>query len=230
MGWWRNLDAVERWMLVGLGGVAVLVALFLRIADEMSEGATKAFDDKILMAFRVPGNPAMPIGPPWAQEMARDLTSLGSVGVLGLLVAGVVLYLLLSRKRGMALFVFVSVLSGTVVSTLLKMGYDRPRPEATELARVFTSSFPSGHTMLSAVTYLTLGALLTRVQPTLPLKIYVIGVAVFLTVLVGLSRLYLGVHFPTDVLAGWAVGSAWAALCVVVATWLRRRGKTASAA
>ncbi|KFL28516.1 hypothetical protein JP74_01065 [Devosia sp. 17-2-E-8] len=225
MGWWKNLDPVERWMMLGLGGVAALVALFLRIASEVGEGETSTFDNSVLMAFRVPEHPSEPIGPAWVQEMARDLTALGSFAVLGLLVAGVVLFLLLSNKRGRALFVLVSVLGGTAISTVLKMSYDRPRPELTEVARVFTASFPSGHSMLSAVTFLTLGALLSELQPQRRLKVYFISVAVLLTLIVGISRLYLGVHYPTDVLAGWAAGAAWAALCLVVATWLRRRGK-----
>jgi len=209
-------------MLLGLGGVAALVALFLKIADEVGEGSTKAFDEGVLLALRTPGNPTDPIGPPWLEEMARDVTSLGSFAVLGLLVIGVVLYLLLAGKRGTALLMLVSVVGGTVISTVLKMGYDRPRPELTEVARVFTASFPSGHSMLSAVTYLTLGALLAQAQPNRRLKGYFIGAAVTVTILVGISRLYLGVHYPTDVLAGWAVGAAWAALCLVLATWLRR--------
>lgn len=227
MSWWRSLDAAERWMLTGLAGVAVLVVLFLQLADEVAEGATKAFDNAVLLAFRVPGNPADPIGPAWVEEMARDVTSLGSFAVLGLLVAGVVLYLLLDRRRGTALFVMVCVLGGTAISTVLKMSYDRPRPQLTEVARVFTPSFPSGHSMLSAVTYLTLGALLAEAVAGKRLKGYFIGVAVVLTVLVGISRIYLGVHYPTDVLAGWAMGSGWAAFCLVVASWLRRRGKYA---
>jgi undecaprenyl-diphosphatase len=79
--------------------------------------------------------------------------------------------------------------------------------------------------MLSAVTYLTLGALLARVEANRRGKLYVVSVAILLTLLVGCSRLYLGVHYPTDVLAGWVVGSAWAILCWTVAAWLQRRGQ-----
>jgi undecaprenyl-diphosphatase len=113
-----------------------------------------------------------------------------------------------------------------LLSTLLKMGFDRPRPDLVPHgALVYTASFPSGHATLSAVVYLTLGALLARVQPRLVLKLYLLGLAILLTVMVGVSRVYLGVHWPTDVLAGWAVGAAWALLCWATALWLQRRGR-----
>jgi undecaprenyl-diphosphatase len=80
------------------------------------------------------------------------------------------------------------------------------------VARVFTSSFPSGHATLAAVTYLTLGGLMASLHSSRRLKFYFIGLAIILTVAIGLSRVYLGVHYPTDVLAGWCIGAAWAAL------------------
>ena len=79
--------------------------------------------------------------------------------------------------------------------------------------------------MLAAVVYLTLGALLARVQPRRWLKAYVLGLAVVLTILIGLSRVYLGVHWPTDVLAGWTAGAAWGLMVWCVALWLQQRGQ-----
>ena len=112
------------------------------------------------------------------------------------------------------------------LSTLLKIGFDRPRPDLVpHEAIVYTASFPSGHAMLAAVVYLTLGALLARVQPRRLLKLYLLGLAILLTVAVGASRVYLGVHWPTDVVAGWAVGAAWALLCWAAALWLQRQGR-----
>ncbi len=114
-------------------------------------------------------------------------------------------------------------LGGVLISNLLKFGFDRPRPDIEHATRVFTASFPSGHATLSAVTFLTLGALLTRVNSGHAAKLYFLMSAVFLTIIVGLSRVYLGVHYPSDVLAGWCVGSAWAVLCWTTALWLQRR-------
>jgi undecaprenyl-diphosphatase len=135
-------------------------------------------------------------------------------------------YLLLAGKRNAAIAVFVAVAGGQILSTLLKLGFDRVRPDLVPHGSfVYTSSFPSGHSMMAAITYLTLGAMLARVQATIRIKIYLLTVAVFLTVLVGVSRVYLGVHWPTDVAAGWAVGAAWALLCSLVMRRLQRRGK-----
>ena len=109
---------------------------------------------------------------------------------------------------------------------VLKQIFERGRPDLVPHAvQVFSASFPSGHATLSAVTYLTLGALVARLAPHRLAKAYVLGVAIVLTLLVGTSRVYLGVHWPTDVLAGWCVGAAWAIACWLVAVWLQRRGK-----
>lgn len=219
-----RLRRPESAILGGLLLVAGLLLGFVGLAELVTRGSTVAFDNAVLNAFRTAGDPADPIGPAWIEEMARDVTALGSFAGLGLLFISVVLYLVFTGKRSAALLMSVSVLGGVAISTLLKMSYDRPRPELTQAARVFTASFPSGHAMLSAVTFLTLGALLTRVRGKRPLRVYFMTMAVLLTVLVGLSRIYLGVHYPTDVLAGWCVGSAWAGLCFLVMVWLQQRG------
>jgi undecaprenyl-diphosphatase len=138
-------------------------------------------------------------------------------------------FLILQRKAHAALFVALAVGGGMLLSTLLKMGFDRPRPDLVPHgAVVYSASFPSGHSMMAAVAYLTLGALLARVQPRRRLKLYLLGLAILLTVAVGVSRVYLGVHWPTDVLAGWALGAAWALLCWAGALWLQRRGQVES--
>jgi undecaprenyl-diphosphatase len=157
--------------------------------------------------------------------MMKDLTALGSTTILTVVTLIVVGYLLISHKRRAALLVACAVGGGTALSNVFKYTFARPRPDlVAHSVDVYTSSFPSGHAMLSAVTYLTLGALLARVEQDVRTKIYVLSVAVLLTLAIGLSRAYLGVHYPTDVLAGWAVGSAWAMLCWTVAIWLQRRG------
>ena len=134
-------------------------------------------------------------------------------------------YLRLSGRRRSMLLLIVAVGGGQMLSTLFKRGFDRPRPDLVpHEAIVYTASFPSGHAMMAAVTYLTLGAMLARVQPTRALRAYVLALAAIVTVAVGISRVYLGVHWPTDVLAGWTAGAAWALACWTVARWLARRG------
>jgi undecaprenyl-diphosphatase len=211
-------------LLMVLAVVSGLILAFLQIADEMVEGEMEAFDRSILLLFRDPANPDLVVGPPWMHEMVRDITALGSFSLLGLIVLGVCAYLYLARMRSAALLVLVSVLGGTLLSTVLKMAYNRPRPDLTTMSEQFTASFPSGHAMLSAVTFLTLGALLARFAPTRRLQLLSLGGALLLTLLVGLSRLYMGVHYPSDILAGWCLGSAWALLCSSVAIVLQRRG------
>lgn len=220
----RNFIVGEAGLLAAIAIISGLILAFLRLADAVQEGGTAAFDQAILLMFRTPGDVNQVIGPLWVQEMVRDITSLGSFALLGLIVAGVCIYLLLARMRAAALLVIVSVLSGTLLSTVLKMGYDRPRPDLATMSHQFTSSFPSGHAMLSAVTFLTIGALLARLAPTRALQIYAISAALFLTLIVGVSRLYMGVHYASDVLAGWSLGAAWALLCSAVALMLERRG------
>jgi undecaprenyl-diphosphatase len=120
----------------------------------------------------------------------------------------------------------VAIGGGIVVSLLLKQAFARPRPDLVPHgSHVYTSSFPSGHSMMAAVTYLTIGALLARAHEGAAIKAYVIILATLLTTAVGISRVYLGVHWPTDVLAGWTTGGCWAVLCWTLANRLQRRGE-----
>ncbi len=210
-------------LLLAIGGLAGGVWLFAALADEVMEGGTQKFDRTVLLAFRHPGDLA-PIGSPAVQDAARDITALGGVTVLTLLTVGVSIFLALDGKKHMALFVCGSIVSGLLASTVLKHFFDRPRPNLVPFTvYVSTSSFPSGHSMLSAVTYLVLGALLARSQERKLVKAYFLLGAVFLTILVGVSRVYLGVHWPSDVLAGWTAGAVWALLCWLLARRLQRR-------
>jgi undecaprenyl-diphosphatase len=212
--------------LVSILIAAGLAGSFLALASEVLEGETLGFDKAILLALRDPTDPANPIGPLWLEIMMKDLTALGSITILALITAAVAGYLLVSGKRAAALLVLVSIGGGTLLSNLFKHVFARPRPDfIAHSVDVYTASFPSSHAMLSAVTYLTLGALLARVEANRRSTVYVVSVAILLTLLVGCRRLYLGVHYPTDVLAGWVVGSAWAILCWTVAAWLQRRGQ-----
>lgn len=208
---------------MGFCGIVAGCWLFGSLAAQVTEGDTKAIDETVLLAMRNPGD-LSPVGPPAVLEAARDVTALGGVVVLALLTLLTGGYLFLDGKRHMGWFVYGSIVGGVLVAMLLKNAFDRPRPDfLPDVGYVLTSSFPSGHSMLSAVTYLTLGALLARSQSRRRLKAYFLLTAVGLTVLVGISRVYLGVHWPTDVLAGWTAGGVWAILCWLVARRLQRR-------
>jgi undecaprenyl-diphosphatase len=126
-------------------------------------------------------------------------------------------YLFLARKPAVAWLMLIAVLGGLVFNNLLKIVFARSRPDVVSHApRVFTTSFPSGHATLSAITYLTIAALLARAYPSPILDLYFMLLAALLTALIGLSRIYLGVHFPTDILGGWCIGTAWAIGCSVL--------------
>lgn len=221
-----RLRLTEAGPLVTVAAVGLLGWAFVALAGEVIDGDTLALDRLILLALRETGNPTNPIGPPWLEEAARDLTGLGGNAILGLITLSAIVYLAMTGRRHAAVLVIAAVGGGMILSTLLKLGFDRPRPDLVPHgARVYTASFPSGHAMLSAVTYLTLGALLARVHNARRVKLFLLGLAVVLTVLIGLSRVYLGVHWPSDVLAGWCGGAAWASLCWYVALLLQQQGQ-----
>ena len=226
MNWLKGSGSASSY--VAGAALATLLGGFGLIADEVSEGETMKIDQAVLMALRTPGDPTDPIGPAWLEEAARDVTALGSFTVLAILITVVVLHLFLIGRKRTGWFLTASVIGGTLLSSGLKSLFDRPRPDLTGVARVFTTSFPSGHATVSAVVYLTLGALLAEMTESRGQKILYLGSAVLLTVMVGLSRVYLGVHYPTDVLAGWSIGAGWALACAMLAHLYRQR--TAAAA
>lgn len=233
-----NKTASRIWALLhraGLVEISILLTIalsaasflaFVELAEEMHEDDTRAFDIRLLMVFRNPTELSDPVGPPWFEEMMRDFTALGSFAVLLTVTLATFGFLVLTQKRHAAWMVLGSVTSGMLVSNLLKWGFARPRPDLVPHATsVYTQSFPSGHAMLSAVAYLTLGALLARTQAKKRVKVYLLAIAVTLMIVVGVSRVYLGVHWPTDILAGWAGGAGWALFCWAVMLWLQSRGK-----
>lgn len=223
--WLNWLGRHELPLLLALFALAGGTWAFVELADEVVEGDTHAVDERLLLALRSPLDSQEPLGPGWMEEMGRDFTALGGVGVLVLVGLGVVGYFLLARRYRTALFTTVALSGGWLLSTVLKLGFDRPRPDLVPHGSiVYTASFPSGHSMMAAVTYLTLAAMLARAQSKRRLKAYVLLVAIVVTVLVGISRVYLGVHWPSDVLAGWTAGAAWAALCWLLARGLQRQG------
>lgn len=201
------------YLLAGL--TALLCWGFAAVADEVIEGETKTFDDAVTAFFRDRSDPSQLWGPDWFQEAVRDVTGLGSFTVLGFILLVTVIYFAMSGRGRTAAFVGFSVVGGTILSTALKQLFDRPRPDMAEAARVFTASFPSGHATMSAVVFLTLGLLLAEASDRRSLKVFFIALGICMTVAIGVSRIYLGVHFPTDVIAGWALGTAWSLVCWV---------------
>lgn len=195
--------------------LAVLCVLFgslwavLALGSEVREGETAGIDRAILLWFRTPGNLGLPIGPAWLQESARDITALGGFTVLTLLTIGATLALLAANRQRQALVFAATVIVAQIASTGLKTLNGRPRPALVPyLDAVMSSSFPSGHAMMSPVVYFTLVAIVAAGSSGRPLRTLMIGSAVLLVIAIGVSRVYLGVHWPTDVLAGWTIGSA----------------------
>jgi undecaprenyl-diphosphatase len=211
-------------LILAFAGIAGLTWGFVALADEVFEGDTEHFDRMVAAAMQGGGEGYDPVGPAWAEELARDVTALGSYAFLGFLSFGIIGYFLLTDRRARAVLVAASVVGGLIISNVLKATFDRARPDIPTDVQVFSASFPSGHAMLSAVSFLTLGALLAQGSADTRVKAYIAVLAIILTVAVGTTRVYLGVHHATDVLAGWCVGSAWALLCWTVAEWLRLRG------
>jgi undecaprenyl-diphosphatase len=199
---------------------------FAEIADGLAMRDEHHFDQVILLAMRAEGDPLDPLGPPWVKEMVRDLTALGGFTVLTLLTVVVTGFLLFLGNSRNAVVALVAVAGGVAMTHFLKEGFDRPRPDlVSHQVHVSNPSFPSGHATMAAVVYLSLGVLFARSLPRRRLRAYVIFVSAAIATLVGISRIYLGVHWPTDVLAGLALGSAWALMCWLLAIWLdARRG------
>jgi undecaprenyl-diphosphatase len=230
VNWLKQNVRVDAKILGSFLVLAVLTLVFWRIASSVTAGDTLAFDRHLMAALRQPGDPSMPIGPRWLRSAMLDVTALGGVTVLTVLTVIVTGYLFITRKAAMAALVAVAVSGGAFASTLLKGNFNRLRPDIVpHLVEVHTTSFPSGHAMNSAVVFLTLGALLARTHEGYAVRAYIIGVSILLTLTIGFSRVYLGVHWPSDVLAGWVVGGTWALLWSLVARRLQHHRQIESA-
>ena len=222
--WLRKRQPFELTALVSVVLIVLGIWGFITIAGEVMEGDYQHLDEQVVNALRDPEDPSKPIGPPWVLSMVRDITALGGYTLLILITLTVLGFLALQRRYGAFWLVLFSTLSGFWLNSLLKNFFERERPSLPHLTMVSSASFPSGHAMTSAIIYLTLGALLSRVEGGRKLKIYIFIVAITITLLVGLSRIYLGVHYPTDVLAGWTAGGVWALICLLIAGYLQRLG------
>jgi undecaprenyl-diphosphatase len=220
----RPRDPQELTILVGAVLLLALIWVFATLAGEVMEGDTRQFDEWVLGVLRQAADPGQLKGPRWLRAGAEDLTALGSPTVLGLTVLAVTGYLFLHGLYRNGLFIFLASVGGWVLNWLLKAAFARTRPDIVpHLREVMSSSFPSGHALTSAAVYLTLGALLMRIAEGRLAKYYCIAMAMLLAFLVGSSRVLLGVHYPTDVVAGWLIGMTWALFCWIVERTLERR-------
>lgn len=204
-------------LLVPLAAASAFLGLALFIAS----GRSFAFDSSLMLLLRDSADPSVPIGPLWLREAMRDITALGSFVGLGLMTIAASLTLWLCGYRHLAVGLAVSVLSATAVSTGLKIAVGRERPDIVEhTALTFTASFPSGHAFLSAVTMLSIAGFVGLASHRADITRLCVVLAWVMIVLIGISRVYLGVHWPTDVIAGWCLGVAWSSLAIA---WLGRR-------
>jgi undecaprenyl-diphosphatase len=220
--WLARQEAVV--LLTALGIVLALFG-FIEVAEEMREGDIRHFDEWLLRLPRRESNLSVPIGPPWLSGAMTDITALGGTAVLVVVSLVAIGYLVLQHRYGATALVIAASAGGGLLSVALKQVFARTRPDIVpHLVLAEGHSFPSGHSMAAAVTYLTLGALLARFAARRRVRVYIIGIALVLTVLIGITRVYLGVHYPSDVLAGWAAGLAWALLCWLAARYLQYRG------
>ncbi|MCV2352697.1 phosphatase PAP2 family protein [Paucibacter sp. B2R-40] len=204
------------------GFIAAMLAWgFIEISGAMVDGGTRGVDTALLLWAQQARS-----AQPWMISVLRDLSGIGSTIFLTLLTVAAVGYLLLVRRVVTAYLLASSVISGTLAVFSLKAAFGRVRP-ASEFAVMIEPglSFPSGHASLSALVFLSLGALLASTRSKPAERIYILCLAGLMTLLVGLSRVALGVHWGSDVLGGWAFGSAWALIYLLLARRLARTAK-----
>ena len=210
---WRHAPEIRV-----IGALLFLSLLFLGVllvGSGALTGDAMVYDWAIVLALRNPLNITDPLGPDWFESITVDLGYLGSVTVVGAIALAAMGYYLLVRRRDLAILVFAAVSGTAIVTTLLKLAVARPGINLAMMRfETSTFSFPSGHAALSAAIYLTLAALIARAQSQQLVKYYILGLACALTLIIGASRVFNTVHFPTDVLAGWSVGAAWTLVCL----------------
>jgi undecaprenyl-diphosphatase len=217
----RRIESRALILVIGFSGA---LWGFFNVASEVGEGDTDALDHKILLALRNPANPSDPIGSRSFEEAMRDVTALGGFTVVTLVTVVALLAFLIHGRRRHALVLAGTVLLAELSSDFAKTVYGRPRPELVPHGSyVYSASFPSGHSTMAAATYLTLAVLIASLEPNRGTKAMVFILAAALVVAIGSSRVYLGVHWPSDVLAGWCLGAAWALAAWSVLRRLNRK-------
>jgi undecaprenyl-diphosphatase len=146
-----------------------------------------------------------------------EITALGTGVVVMMIVAVAALFLVLARHKYSAILLLASTAGGIVLDGVLKLGFNRPRPSIfVPEVHTVSSSFPSGHAMSAAIVYTTVAYTAARLHKRKWARWLVMMTAIVVIVLISFSRLYLGVHYPSDVLAGIAIGLAWAGFCMAI--------------
>lgn len=211
--WWRRPLVIAL-----LLAVMAVIGGFLEMASEVREQETRKFDEAILLAMRAPGDLSDPVGGAYVEEAARDLTALGGMTILTLVTLTAFGAAHFAGRKKLAWLGLAFVLAGSGMTSVLKSGYNRPRPELVEHGvAVSNASFPSGHSMMAAIIWLILGIVVARTCERRRERIFIVVISCLITLTVGVSRVYLGVHWPTDVAAGWLLGAAWALVFWLVA-------------
>jgi undecaprenyl-diphosphatase len=219
--WLARLEGLEAQALLIWFALASALWVFFALGAEVGEGDTGAFDRQLITLLRSSGNGGEPIGPAWFKDSMRDVTALGGFTFLMLMTIVVVLALLFHRKRREAIILATTAISAQTSIEILKILYDRPRPALLmPQIHALTKSFPSGHTTESTAIFLTVATVIASLETKHHPKILAYIVATFAIFAVGVSRVYLGMHWPTDVLGGWVLGATWA-----MAAWIILRRK-----
>lgn len=222
--WLRLIKRIDFQLLLSLLIILLLVLLFRQIANWIDAGATDRIDTELLRLCRDDTPEMNPRGSPRFVGAVRDFTALGSGTILTLLVIIVSLFYFLQRRWRTGLFLLVTSTLGWGLMEWIKDVYARPRPTVvSHLVAESSYSFPSGHAKMSAVVYLTLGAILAQRSRRRSVKVFWLSLAILLTLCIGCTRVYLGVHHPSDVLAGWIAGTSWALFVFLIARLWRDR-------
>lgn len=205
-------------LVAGLVVAALGVVAFLTLASHVKSGTTQSFDDAVIRWMGAHHTHSL-------DAVMLEVTALGTGTVVLMIVAVAALFLVLTSHKYSAALLLASTAGGIVLNGLLKIGFDRPRP-AIFLPQVQTvsSSFPSGHAMSAAIVYTTVAYLAARLHKRRWARWLVMSAAFVVIAMISISRLYLGVHYPSDVVAGLAIGLAWAGFCMATLEAIQKFG------
>ncbi|MEO8375252.1 MAG: phosphatase PAP2 family protein [Sphingomonas bacterium] len=210
------------WLLIGAGAVAAGILLLGLVGLLIDRGLQFDFDRAILLGMRHGTMHGAPIGPAWLKLAMIDITAIGGATVLPMIVVITAGFLAIRRLWLTMWLVLGGTITGSIAIGLVKTLVARARPELTDhLVQVTSESFPSGHAANSAIVYLTIATLIVQIVEGRGARTYILAITAFLVTLIGISRVYLGVHWPSDVLAGWSFGTLWALAWWALGAWLR---------